>query len=118
MDNSFVIYHNKRCSKSRNALEIIHNKNITPLVIEYMHEHLTIQTLKNIVKMLGIVPEDLVRKKEQLYKEQFKGHKLTSANWLKILSKHPELMERPIIVKNKKVIIGRDTEKLIDFLNE
>jgi arsenate reductase (glutaredoxin) len=118
LDNSFVIYHNKRCSKSRKALEIIHDKNITPQVVEYMHQPLDEKKLKELIKMLGIAPEDIVRKKEQLYKEHFKGHKLTSANWLKILSKHPELMERPIIVKNKKAIIGRDTDKLIDFLNE
>lgn len=84
--------------------------------IEYLVEIPTIDELKEIVKMLSIKPEDLVRKKEPLYKEQYEGKKITGTQWLKILHQNPILIERPIIIKGNKAIIGRPVEKIVKFI--
>lgn len=69
-----------------------------------------------MVRMLGIKPEQLVRKKEPLYKEQYEGKKITGAQWLKILHENPILIERPILVSGDRAIIGRPVETIVEFL--
>jgi arsenate reductase len=84
--------------------------------IEYLINTPTQKELKELVKMIGIKPEELVRKKEPLYQDKYKHQKITSAEWIRILSKNPVLIERPIIVKGNKAIIGRPVEKIVEFL--
>ena len=83
-----------------------------------MQNSISQKGLKVLIEILKIKPIDLVRKKESYYKENLEGKKITSAQWLKILSEHPELIERPIVIKGNKAMIGRDAEQLIEFLNE
>ena len=110
------IYHNSRCRKSREALEILRTKNIEFEIIEYLKDNLTKNQLKNLIKKLGIKPINLVRKNEQIWKENFKNKKLTSDEIIQILSDNPKLIERPIAELNDKAIIGRPPENIINLL--
>ena len=75
-----------------------------------------ISLLQEARQMLGMKAEDVVRKGEPIYKEKYKDKKFTEAQWIKILAENPILIERPIIVKGNKAIIGRPPEKVLDFL--
>ena len=110
------IYHNSRCRKSREALEILKTKNIEFEIIEYLKDNLTRNQLKDLIKKLGIEPINLVRKNEQIWKENFKNKKLTSDEIIQILSDNPKLIERPIVELNDKAIIGRPPENVINLL--
>ena len=110
------IYHNSKCRKSREALEILKTKNIEFEIIEYLKDNLTRNQLKDLIKKLGIEPINLVRKNEQIWKENFKNKKLTSDEIIQILSDNPKLIERPIVELNDKAIIGRPPENIINLL--
>ncbi len=110
------IYHNVRCSKSRDVCTILKKKKVKAEVIEYLKTPPSPEEIKELLKMLGMKAEELVRKKEPLFIEKFAGKKFTNAQWIKILSKNPILIERPIIVKGDKAIIGRPPEKVLEFL--
>jgi arsenate reductase len=110
------LYHNVRCSKSRDVCTLLKKKRIKTEVVEYLKTPLTQKELKELLKMLGMKASELVRTKEPLYKEKFEGKKITEAQWLKILTQNPILIERPIIVKDGKAIIGRPTERVLELL--
>jgi arsenate reductase len=113
-----TIYHNARCSKSRDVCTILEKKKVKVKTVEYMHTPPTEEELKELLKMLGMKASELVRTKEPLYEEKYKDKKITQARWLKILVKNPILIERPIIVKGKKAIIGRPPERVLEFLKD
>jgi arsenate reductase len=111
-----TIYHNARCSKSRGVCELLDEKKVKTNVIEYLKTPPTLKQLKELLKMLDMKASELVRTSEPLYKEKFEGKKMTQAQWLKALAENPILIERPIIVKGNKAIIGRPPEKVLEFL--
>lgn len=112
------IYFKPNCSTCRNALNLIkENTHEDYELTEYLVEVPSQKEIKEILKMLGLIAEDLVRKKEHLYKEKYEGKKLTNAQWIKILHENPILIERPIVVKDGKAIIGRPIEKILDILS-
>ena len=82
----------------------------------YLETPPTKKELKDIIAKLGIKPEDLLRKSEAIYKEQFKGKSLTDAQWISAMIEHPKLIERPIVIKGSKAIIGRPPETVLDLL--
>lgn len=110
------IYHNTRCSKSREACSLMEEKGIKAEVIEYLKTPPTQSEIKQLLQMLGMKAEDVVRKGEPIYKEKYKDEKFTEAQWIKILAENPILIERPIIVKGNKAIIGRPPERVLEFL--
>jgi arsenate reductase (glutaredoxin) len=111
------VYFKPGCATCKTVLDLIKNNSDDELqTVEYLVETPTPGELKEIVKMLGIKPEQLVRKKEPLYKEKYEGKKISGAQWLKILSKNPILIERPVIVRGDKAIIGRPVETVVPFL--
>lgn len=110
------IYHNTRCSKSRDVCTLLQKKKVKAEIIEYLKNPPTQKEIKELLKMLGMKASELVRTKEPLYKEKFEGRKTTEAQWLKILAENPILIERPIIVKGNKAVIGRPTEKVLELL--
>ena len=110
------IYHNSRCRKSRKALEILWTENIEFEIIEYLKDNLTKNQLQNLINKLGIDPINLVRKNEQIWKENFKNKEFTSDEIIQILSDNPKLIERPIVELNDKAIIGRPPENVINLL--
>jgi arsenate reductase len=111
-----TIYHNTRCSKSREVCSILEEKKVKTNVVEYLHTPPTEEQLKELLRMLGMKASQLVRTKEPLYEEKYKDKKITESRWLKILVKNPILIERPIIVKGDKAIIGRPPERVLEFL--
>jgi len=113
---SWTIYHNPRCTKSRQALQLLRDKGIEPRVVEYLKEVPTERELEMLVMKLGIKPEQLLRKGEAIYKDKYKSLKLNDHEWVQVMRDHPVLIERPIIVKDHKAVIGRPTEKIEDLL--
>jgi arsenate reductase len=110
------IYHNPRCSKSREALELLQTKNLDVNVILYLNERLTISTLKRIIKLLKISPKELIRTNEAIWKEQFKNTTFSDAELIKLMIQNPKLIERPIIINKNKAVIGRPSSKILDIL--
>ncbi len=111
-----TIYHNPRCRKSRETLEILEQKNEDITIIKYLETPPNKEELSEIINLLGILPIDLVRRNETIWKENFKGKDMTDDEIIKALADHPKLIERPIVIKNNKAIIGRPPQKVIDIL--
>ena len=111
-----TIYHKPNCSTSRKAYGFLQEQGVEFETIEYLKTPPTQKEIKALLGILGIKAEDIVRKKESLFKEKFADKKLTEEQWIKILSENPILIERPIIVKGNKAIIGRPPEKVLAFL--
>ena len=112
------IYHNNRCSKSRNSYNLLKEKGIEFEIIEYLKTPLTKEELAELLIKLNIPAEKLIRKGEADYKENFKGKKLTETQWIDAMIKFPKLIERPIVVKGDKAVIGRPIEKVIQLLSD
>jgi arsenate reductase (glutaredoxin) len=114
--SSFTIYHNPKCTKSRAALALLQERGIQPKVIEYLKTPPTAQDLEAIIGKLGITPEQLVRKGEEVYKANYAGRKLTDAGWIEAMVRHPILIERPIVVTANRAVIGRPPENINQLL--
>jgi arsenate reductase (glutaredoxin) len=112
----YTIYHNPRCTKSRATLALLNERGIEPKVVEYLQTPPTAKELKAIVSKLGIKPEELVRKGEDVYKEKFAGKTLTDAQWIQALAANPILIERPIVVHGDQAVIGRPPENVEKIL--
>jgi arsenate reductase len=116
MATKITIYHNPRCMKSRETLELIEKKGIKPLIVEYLQDIPSQKELIELILKLGIKAEDLVRKKEKLYLDKYAGKKFTEKQWIKILTENPILIERPIVVNGKKAAIGRPPKNVLKVL--
>ena len=110
------IYHNPRCGKSRDALQLLEKKKIKHEVQLYLKEGLSQKEIKDLLEKLDMEPIDLIRKNEKDYKENIAGKKMTNSALIKAIVKYPKLLQRPIIVKGKKAVIARPIENLNDFL--
>jgi len=110
------IYHNPRCRKSRETLELLQSKGHEPEIVLYLENPLTQKQLTSILAMLKLPAHKLVRKTEPIFKEKYKGKELTEAQWIKAMIAHPKLMQRPILVKGKKAALGRPPEQVLEIL--
>ena len=108
----FTIYHNPRCTKSRAALALLEEHGVKPTIVEYLKQPPTAAQLKDVIAKLGIKPQELVRKGEEIYKAKYAGRTLTDAQWIAALVKDPILIERPIVVSGKRAILGRPPESV------
>jgi arsenate reductase (glutaredoxin) len=114
---SVTIYHNPKCSKSRQTIELLGAKGITPTIIEYIKIPPTVKKLKEILSQLGIAPRDLMRKKEDAYKElELANPSLSDKDLIAFMVEHPILIERPIVIANGKAALGRPPEQVLDIL--
>ena len=112
-----MIYHNPRCSKSRQTLQLLEDKGIEPLVVEYLKTPLGRFEIKNLLKMLGMSAQEFVRKGEAEYKEQGLGDgDKTDDQIIAVIAKFPILLERPIVVNGTKAAIGRPPENVLNIL--
>lgn len=110
------IYHNPRCSKSRQALSLIREQDVEPEIIEYLKDIPSEKELKSLIALLGIEPLELVRKGEPDYRENFKGKILSNDEWIKAMIQYPKLIERPIVVSGDKAVVGRPPESVLELL--
>lgn len=110
------IYHNPRCMKSRETLQIVEKKAKNVEVIEYLKTPPTAKEIEALLKKLGMKAEEIVRKKEKVFIEKYKGKSLTEKQWVKALAENPILIERPIFVNGNKAVIGRPPENVKKIL--
>lgn len=112
-----VIYHNPKCSKSRETLQLLEENNMSPKIIEYLEEPPTPDELTHILALLGIGARELLRTTEQLYKDaELDDDSLSDAEIIETICEYPILMQRPIVVQGKQAIIGRPPVKVLDLI--
>lgn len=106
------IYHNPRCSKSREGLGILQTAKVDFEIIDYIKNPRSFEDLKEVLEKLNIPAIDLVRKNEAVWKENFKGKTLSEEEVIKAMVSYPKLIERPIVIKDNSAVIGRPPEKI------
>ena len=111
-----TIYHNPRCTKSREALALLIARGIEPDVVEYLKEPLKKDAIKSLIKMLGTDGANIVRTKEAAYKESGLTAKSSPDQIAAAIAKEPILLERPIVVRGTKAAIGRPPEYVLSIL--
>ena len=112
----YTIYHNPRCSKSREALSLLQEDEGAEIeIVKYLEDIPTEDQMLKLLSKLNINPFDLVRKTEKIYKEQYKKLNLNDHEWIKVMLENPKLIERPIIIKGNKAIIGRPPSLVLDL---
>lgn len=110
------IYHNPSCSKSRQTLQLIKDANAEIEIIEYLNAIPSKEELKDILEKLNLNAGDILRKGEADYKENFKGKTLSNDEWIDAMIKYPKLIERPIVVKGNKAVLGRPPENVLELI--
>lgn len=110
------IYHNPRCSKSRQTLALIQEKGVEPEVVLYLENIPTVNELKDLLSKLDISPMQLIRKGEKDWKENYKGKELSDEKLIEAMVAYPKLIERPIVVKDNKAVLGRPPENALELL--
>ena len=111
-----TIYHNPRCGKSRECLQLLELQNKPLTVVKYLNEPLTKEELTSLIKKLNIKPLELVRQKEQVWKDNYKDKKLTDVQVINAMAQHPILIERPIVVNGDRAVIARPAERVKEIL--
>jgi len=110
------IYHNPRCSKSRQGLEILQNTAMDFEIIDYIKNPISTNEIIDILTKLKIKPIELVRKNESIWKESYNGKNLTDNEIINALAENPKLIERPIVIHGEKAVIGRPPENILSVL--
>ena len=113
-----TIYHNPRCSKSRESLHLLEESKLDFQIIEYLKTPPNRTELQKIVVQLDLKAEQLIRKSEAIYKENYKGKKLSEEEWIEAMVKYPKLIERPIVIYGNKAVIGRPIEQVKQLILE
>ncbi len=111
------IYHNPRCSKSRESLNYLEKNGHIPNIHLYLNDGLSKKEIMNILKKSGLKISEIIRKEEAIFKENFKGKDLTQKEWIEALIKYPKLLQRPIIILDDKAVIGRPLQNVIDLVS-
>jgi arsenate reductase len=111
-----TIYHNPRCRKSREAIQILQQANEPVEIVLYLNDPISEGGLKKIIQQLGVSAIDLVRKNETIWKESYKNKSLTEDELITAMVNNPKLIERPIAIKNGKAIIGRPPSEVLKVL--
>ncbi|MBT5185256.1 MAG: arsenate reductase (glutaredoxin) [Kordiimonadaceae bacterium] len=114
---TITLYHNPRCSKSRQTLALLEEQGIAPSIREYLIDVPNADELREILNMLGFSPRDLMRKKESEYKENNLGNvSLSDDDLIEAMINFPKLIERPIVINNGKAAIGRPPEAILEII--
>ena len=111
-----TIYHNPRCAKSREGLQLLESSGNDFQIVKYLDTPFTFNELEELITLLGITPLALVRKGEAIWKTQFKGRELNDTEIIQAMVDYPKLIERPIVVNGKKAIIGRPPSDIKSIL--
>jgi arsenate reductase len=117
MTRDLRIYHNPRCSKSRQTLQLLQTRGIEPTIIDYLETPPDAEELNQILKLLAMEPRDLMRKKEAEYKEAgLDDLSLDREALIQAMIDHPRLIERPIVLTKGKAALGRPPESVLEIL--
>ncbi|RLA73448.1 MAG: arsenate reductase (glutaredoxin) [Epsilonproteobacteria bacterium] len=111
-----IIWHNPRCSKSRQTLALIEEHGSSAEIVKYLETAPSIEEIKNVLNKLGLKARELMRTKEALYKELDLKNIEDESQLIQAMAKNPKLIERPVVIMGDKAILGRPPEKVIDFL--
>ncbi|WP_022727849.1 arsenate reductase (glutaredoxin) [Fodinicurvata sediminis] len=112
-----TIYHNPRCSKSRQALALLREQGVEPRIVEYLRTPPDAETLKGLLERLELAPRELMRRKEAPYKElDLDNRGLEDAALIQAMVDNPILIERPIVLKGEKAVVARPPEKALEIL--
>lgn len=116
----FIIYHNPRCTKSREALDRLRAKGVEPKIVEYLKQPIQAAELDKLLKQMRLLPEEIVRKHETRFLdlELDKSPPKTRSGWVKILADNPVLIERPIITDGVRSVLGRPAENVDKLLTD
>lgn len=117
MSDTITLFHNPRCSKSRAALNLLQEAGATVDVVLYLETPPSRETLARVIGQLGISPEALVRRGEEIFKTNYLGRALDADGWLDALAAHPKLIERPIAIRGDRAVVGRPPEKVLELLD-
>ncbi len=107
-----TIYHNPKCRKSRSGLQYLKDKGLECTVVEYLKVPFSRKQLQDVLMKLNKKPEDIVRTQEDAYKEKLKGKHFTDEEWITILLENPKLIQRPIVVRDNKAVLGQPVEEI------
>ena len=113
----YTIYHNPRCSKSRNTLALLQENGIEPAVVLYLETPPDQAQIKALLKKLGLTAAELVRRGEDAYKACGLGKDSSEEALLAAMAAHPKLIERPIVVKGKRAVLGRPPENVLGLID-
>lgn len=115
--SKFTIYHNPRCSKSRNTLALLEERGVSPDIVLYLETPPDRKQIRNLLSMLGMSAGDLVRRGEQDYKSCGLDRNSTDEEIVNAMATHPKLIERPIVVKGRKAVLGRPPENVLELID-
>jgi len=110
------IWHNPRCSKSRNAVALLEESAVEAEVVKYLEVQHTTKEIESLLKMLDISARELMRRKEDIYKEMDLKNETNEQKLIEAMVENPKLIERPIVIKGNKAAIGRPIENIIELL--
>ncbi len=112
-----TIYHNPRCSKSRQTLQLLQSKGIEPEIVLYLKHPLNHSTISNLLTKLGISASQLVRTSEPEFKDNFRQLELTEAQYIQAMVDYPKLIQRPIVELGERAVLGRPPENVLDLIS-
>ena len=107
-----TIYHNPKCRKSREGLQYLHDKGLECTVVEYLKTPFSRNQLKDLLMKLNMRPLEIVRMQEDEFKEKLKGKNFTDEEWITILLENPKLIQRPLVVRDHKAVLGQPAEEI------
>jgi polyphosphate kinase len=110
------IYHNPRCSKSREGLKFLEEKGFDVEIIDYMKNGITAREIKEFLSKSGLKVADIIRTNEEIYKAQFKGKELTDDQWIAILVENPKLIQRPLVIKGTHALLARPADEIMKLI--
>ena len=111
----YTIYHNPRCRKSRAGLQYLQGKGIEPEIVEYLKTPFSEAELEDLLAKLGKEPAEMIRTQEDIYRTEYRGKKMSDAEWIRVMVKNPKLIRRPIVAKGNRAVLG-DPAQNIDAL--
>ncbi len=114
--NAMKIYHNPRCSKSREGLKFIEEKGFDVEVVDYMKNGISAREIKDFLDKSGLNVADIIRTTEALFKEQYKGKQLTDDEWIAVLVENPRLIQRPLVIKGTHAVLARPAEEILRLI--
>lgn len=115
--SAVTIWHNPRCSKSRQTLALITDRGFEPKIVEYLKAPPSVAEITDVLTKLGLEPRDLMRKKETAYRElELDNPSLSRAQLIQAMVKHPVLIERPVVIRGRRAVLGRPPENALELL--